>query len=506
MDVTDSTANATGLSILSLGVVPNASATPIATPPAQFSQQLQALTAAIADPQQLAAGLLEQASFAQNATAADGSSSAILAKLADLVARLLNDGATSAPNATPAVADQDAAAPVDESADNTDSDCCQHDASETSPVTEVVAAPPTVLSAALLQTLTIFIVDPHKSVTPVTAVAAAHAPESIPATPIGLVQTLSSPAIAGPAAAAVPVVSDVRADSSQADVSDEQQVASEIITGSTAPSDNVATGALNIVPSLATLKAPGFVPSPVKPTGDTAADTNTVSPPTSDVSARPSVDTKLDLAITATLPVATERPTPPEPASPPHEAASPTEQRWSAPTSSNSPASATDVSPPEPRTLPPHDATRLVQRLGQYVVEARDAGRQLSVQITPPDLGPLHIEVGTHNGLLTARLETNSTVAQQLLQEHLPQLHEALQRLGAIVERIDVVRTEPLARDRSNGTASGGDWSATSGQSSPDRRDEPRRPSPQPPRSAKVSNASSPAPATGALQELNIRI
>jgi flagellar hook-length control protein FliK len=153
----------------------------------------------------------------------------------------------------------------------------------------------------------------------------------------------------------------------------------------------------------------------------------------------------------------------------------------------------------------------MVERLGQYLVEARDQGRQLTVQITPPDLGPLSIEVSTHQGELTARLATESTVAQQLLQEHLPQLHDALQQLGANVERIDVVRTEPLARDRDwdrpNGVGASTDWSASSGQSSsPDRREEPRRPNPSPRRNAPATNPVTTTVAGGSLQELNIRI
>lgn len=165
----------------------------------------------------------------------------------------------------------------------------------------------------------------------------------------------------------------------------------------------------------------------------------------------------------------------------------------------------------EPRTLPPQDPQRFVDRLGRYVLEARDQGRQLSVQIAPPDLGPLRIDVTVQQGELSARLTTESTVAQQLLQEHLPQLHEALQQLGANVERIDVVRPEPAARDRDwermAGVGTGLDWSASSGQSSPDRREDQRRP---PPTRSSTENEPKPATpaavATGSMQELNIRI
>lgn len=90
----------------------------------------------------------------------------------------------------------------------------------------------------------------------------------------------------------------------------------------------------------------------------------------------------------------------------------------------------------------PHDPQVFVDRVSQLVLQAHDSGQQLSLQITPPDLGTVRIEVHSHGGILTARLEADSTAARQLLTEHLPQLREALQQQGATVERIDVYQSD----------------------------------------------------------------
>lgn len=90
----------------------------------------------------------------------------------------------------------------------------------------------------------------------------------------------------------------------------------------------------------------------------------------------------------------------------------------------------------------PHDSQGLVDHVTQLVLESHSSGQQLSLQITPPDLGTVRIEVHSHGGILTARLEADSPAARQLLTEHLPQLREALQQQGANLDRIDVYQSD----------------------------------------------------------------
>lgn len=96
--------------------------------------------------------------------------------------------------------------------------------------------------------------------------------------------------------------------------------------------------------------------------------------------------------------------------------------------------------------IAPHDSQALVDTVSKMVLKSHDSGQQLSLQITPPDLGTVRIEVHSHGGVLTARLEADSPAARQLLAEHLPQLREALQQQGANVDRIDVYQSDRSAQ------------------------------------------------------------
>lgn len=87
---------------------------------------------------------------------------------------------------------------------------------------------------------------------------------------------------------------------------------------------------------------------------------------------------------------------------------------------------------------PEVDPAQVVERVSQSVREVHQNGRQLTIRLTPPELGALQIDVTTRNGALTARLETETEAARQIILEHLPQLRESLQQIGATMERIDV--------------------------------------------------------------------
>lgn len=152
---------------------------------------------------------------------------------------------------------------------------------------------------------------------------------------------------------------------------------------------------------------------------------------------------------------------------------------------------------PPPVQVAPHDSRALVDTVSQLVLKSHDSGQQLSLQITPPDLGTVRIEVHSHGGVLTARLEADSPAARQLLAEHLPQLRESLQQQGANVDRIDVYQSERAAPG--DGTADSG-W-----QSSQQNRQDDAGPL-----LYDEEEAAEPVPAESrgslALGELNIRV
>lgn len=159
-----------------------------------------------------------------------------------------------------------------------------------------------------------------------------------------------------------------------------------------------------------------------------------------------------------------------------------------------------------PTVVPTHDAQQLVDRLTEVLLVARDHGQQLALQLSPPELGPLRVEVHVHQGAVFARLETLTEAARQVLTEHLPKLQEALSHRGTPLERIEVVR-----RDDSETTSgfSQPQWSAAEQQPGREEHASPRRRWSEPLTARRRTAEVSPSPVLDAglgLQELNIRI
>jgi len=84
-----------------------------------------------------------------------------------------------------------------------------------------------------------------------------------------------------------------------------------------------------------------------------------------------------------------------------------------------------------------------IERLAAAVQIAESEGRTLRVQLHPPELGRMQIQVDSTANGLTARLQVETASAARLLAESLPQLKDQLQRLGATVDRIDIQHSEP---------------------------------------------------------------
>lgn len=148
------------------------------------------------------------------------------------------------------------------------------------------------------------------------------------------------------------------------------------------------------------------------------------------------------------------------------------------------------------------DPQQFAERLGQYVLRSQEQGQQLSVRITPPDLGTIVIEVHSSVQGLNVRFETSSPAAQQLLVDQMPQLREALVQLGRPADRVDVIRT-----DAGFGAGVGTNTGGNSQQTFSERR-EPVLPRPPEvaPRSVDREVSTSGTTAPGRMQELNIRV
>ena len=114
-------------------------------------------------------------------------------------------------------------------------------------------------------------------------------------------------------------------------------------------------------------------------------------------------------------------------------------------------ARADSVSPLQPTALQSasHSATvdvagakvvpsRIIDQVVNAMQQAVEKGQALKIRLDPPELGVLQIEVSRVDGVLTAKIETDSTATQRLIHENLALLKEALAQKGQQLDKIDV--------------------------------------------------------------------
>jgi flagellar hook-length control protein FliK len=95
------------------------------------------------------------------------------------------------------------------------------------------------------------------------------------------------------------------------------------------------------------------------------------------------------------------------------------------------------------------DAARFVSRVSKAIQTAQERGGTLQLRLSPPELGTMRLELSIENGAMTAALETENSVARQVLLDHLPSLRERLAEQNIRIERFDV----DVRQDASDGQA-----------------------------------------------------
>jgi flagellar hook-length control protein FliK len=141
----------------------------------------------------------------------------------------------------------------------------------------------------------------------------------------------------------------------------------------------------------------------------------------------------------------------------------------------------TSVAVPAPMVPAAHAAAsnpampNLVPQIHPAIHQAALLDRQMTITLRPPELGIVQIDILRHDGQLTARLQTETASAHQLLSDQLPQLREALTPWGVAGEQVQVIRVEsPPPSSADFGQASGGPG-ASGGESSPQHDPQPRQ-------------------------------
>ena len=89
------------------------------------------------------------------------------------------------------------------------------------------------------------------------------------------------------------------------------------------------------------------------------------------------------------------------------------------------------------------ERARFVQRVASAFRSVGDEGGEVRLRLSPPELGSLRVELTVRDGVLSARLEAETSAARNLLLDNLPALRERLAEQNIKVEKFDVdVRDE----------------------------------------------------------------
>ncbi|NOZ39111.1 MAG: hypothetical protein GXP24_02650 [Planctomycetes bacterium] len=101
----------------------------------------------------------------------------------------------------------------------------------------------------------------------------------------------------------------------------------------------------------------------------------------------------------------------------------------------NAASTAAETSNTETPTV---DRARFVQRVGGAIRSAQNRDGQIQLRLSPPELGTLRINIVMNEGVLTARLETETAAARAVLLDNLPALRERLAEQEIRIEKFDV--------------------------------------------------------------------
>jgi flagellar hook-length control protein FliK len=84
------------------------------------------------------------------------------------------------------------------------------------------------------------------------------------------------------------------------------------------------------------------------------------------------------------------------------------------------------------------DAARLLHRVARAFAQAADRNGEVTIRLSPHELGALRLEVQVREGALTARLQAETPEARTAILENLSALRERLAEQGVRIERFDV--------------------------------------------------------------------
>ncbi|OHB67130.1 MAG: hypothetical protein A2V70_11930 [Planctomycetes bacterium RBG_13_63_9] len=99
------------------------------------------------------------------------------------------------------------------------------------------------------------------------------------------------------------------------------------------------------------------------------------------------------------------------------------------------------VSPAQPQKAAESgqaDRVRFVQRVADAFRAIGDRNGSLRLRLSPPELGSLRLEISVRHGVMTARVEAETSTARNLLLDNLPALRDRLEQLDIKIQQFDV--------------------------------------------------------------------
>jgi flagellar hook-length control protein FliK len=84
------------------------------------------------------------------------------------------------------------------------------------------------------------------------------------------------------------------------------------------------------------------------------------------------------------------------------------------------------------------DPARFVSRVARAIETAQDRGGSINLRLSPPELGSLRLQLDVKQGVMNAKVETDTAAARQALLDNLPSLRERLAEQNVRIERFDV--------------------------------------------------------------------
>ncbi|MBC7856281.1 MAG: flagellar hook-length control protein FliK [Pirellulaceae bacterium] len=86
----------------------------------------------------------------------------------------------------------------------------------------------------------------------------------------------------------------------------------------------------------------------------------------------------------------------------------------------------------------PVDSARFLSRVAKAFLSAQQRDGEVRLRLSPPELGSLRLQVSVQEGVMVARLETETEAARSTLVSNLPALRERLAEQGVRIERFDI--------------------------------------------------------------------